>query len=65
MAVRLSALLAGRALLPMKIPFTPFCQGLSKSQGLVRLEGLGTLKNFGDLIETRTVDPLAYSKTRS
>jgi hypothetical protein len=49
-----SALRAGRDLLPMNIPSTHFCQKLSQPQGLVRLEGLGKQKKRNDLIETRT-----------
>jgi hypothetical protein len=45
MAVRLSALLAGRPLPPRKIPGVRLCYRLGKPHGLVRLEGLGKLKN--------------------
>jgi hypothetical protein len=48
MAVGLSALRTGRTLLPRKIYFsvsgTHFCYRLSEPQGLVRLEGLGKVK---------------------
>jgi hypothetical protein len=44
MAVRLPALRAGRPLLPKEIPGTHFCQRLSRTQGIVQLEGLGKLK---------------------
>jgi hypothetical protein len=48
MAVRSSAPRTGRALLPKNIIFyvsgTHFCWRLSKCQGLVRPEGLGTFK---------------------
>jgi hypothetical protein len=44
MALRLSALGAGRALLPRKMSGTHFCQRLSRTQGPLRLEGLGSLK---------------------
>jgi hypothetical protein len=35
-----------------------YVRGLSKPHGLVRLEGLGKLKNFNDLNATRTHDLL-------
>jgi hypothetical protein len=58
MAVRLSALRTGRALLPRNIIFsasgTHFCYSLSEPQGLVRPEGLGKLKKFIHLFGTRT-----------
>jgi hypothetical protein len=59
MAVRLSAICAGRALLPrnfFSVPDTHFCQRLSKPQGLMRLEGLVKLKKFNSLLGTRTRD---------
>jgi hypothetical protein len=52
MAVRLSALRTGRALLPQKHYFsasgTHFCQRLSETLGLVRPEGLGKLVKWVD-----------------
>jgi hypothetical protein len=57
MAVRLSALRTGRALLSRNIFGTLFCERVSKPQGLVRLEGLGELeKKSIDLIGSRTCD---------
>jgi hypothetical protein len=54
MAVRLSALRTGRALLPRNIIFLLliliYVRRLSKPQDLVRPEGLGTLKKFIHLI---------------
>jgi hypothetical protein len=57
MAVRLSALRAGRALPPRNLPGTHFCWRLSRvdPSAIVRLEGLGQLKKI-HLIETRTRD---------
>jgi hypothetical protein len=50
MAVRLSALRIGRALLPrnnyLSASGTHFCKRLSKPQGLVRPEGLGKLESI-------------------
>jgi hypothetical protein len=40
---------------------THFCQRLTKSQGTVRLEGLGKLKKFVHLIRSRTHGLPAYS----
>jgi hypothetical protein len=44
---------------PQKLPPPPisgthFCQRLSKTQGLVQMEGLGKLKKFSDLIGSQT-----------
>jgi hypothetical protein len=41
---------------PRKIFWYSFLLGLSKLQGLMRMEGLGKLKKFSDLIESRTLD---------
>jgi hypothetical protein len=58
MAVRLSALGTGRALLPRNISFfasgTQFCQRLSEPQGLMMPVGLRKLKKFIHLIGSRT-----------
>jgi hypothetical protein len=64
MAVRLSALHTGHAVLPRNIfsaSGTHFCQRMSKPQGLVRPEGLAKLKKFVHLIGSRTRDLPAYS----
>jgi hypothetical protein len=63
MAIRLSALRTGRALLPRNISAsgTHLCQRLSKPQGLVRPEGLGNLKKKIHLIRSRTRDLPACS----
>jgi hypothetical protein len=66
MALMLSALRTGRVLLPKNIIFfnvssTLFCERLSESLGLERSEGLGNLKEFIHLIESRTRDIPAYS----
>jgi hypothetical protein len=65
MVGRLSALSAGRALLPRNIFSvygTHFCYRLTKSPGLVRFERLGKLKKLNDLIGSRTRDlPGEYS----
>jgi hypothetical protein len=61
MAVRLSALRAGSALLPERSSGTHFCKRLNKPQGLVRLEGLGKLKKCNDLIGSLTCDLPACS----
>jgi hypothetical protein len=61
MAVRLSALRAGRAL-PAEISYgTHFCWRMSKPRAMVRLEGLGKLKKCNDLIENRTRGLPTYS----
>jgi hypothetical protein len=61
MEMKLPASRAGRILLARNICSlygTPFCQRLSKPQGLVRLERLGQLnkQKSDDLIGTRTRD---------
>jgi hypothetical protein len=60
MAVRLSALRTGRALLSRNIIFRLLVlisvRDLSKPQALVRLEGLGKLKTFIQFIASRTRD---------
>jgi hypothetical protein len=51
-----------RTLPPDTFSGTHFCYSLSKPQGLVRLEGLGTLKKIELLlIGVRTRDLAAYS----
>jgi hypothetical protein len=63
MAVRLSALRTGRAVLPRYIIIFMFLVlisvSLSKLQGLVRPEGLGNFKNH--LVGYRTRDLPVYS----
>jgi hypothetical protein len=64
MAVRLSALRTGRALLPRNIIsllLILICERLSKPQGVVRLQGSGKLKKCIHLIGTRTRDLPARS----
>jgi hypothetical protein len=64
MAVRLSALRIYRSVLPQKhfsASNTHFCYRLSKTRGLVRLEGLDKLIKFIGLIGTRTRDLPASS----
>jgi hypothetical protein len=64
MTVRLSALRTVRALLVRNIfsaSGAHFCSTLSKPQGLVLLEGLGTLKIFNGLIGTRSRGLSAFS----
>jgi hypothetical protein len=60
MAVRLSALRTGRCFTPQKHYFyasgTHFCQRLSKSQGLMRPEGLDKFIKIIHLIGSRTRD---------
>jgi hypothetical protein len=60
MAVRLSALRAGRCFTPQKHYFyasdTHFCLRLSKPRGLVRPEGLGKLIKIIHLMRSRTRD---------
>jgi hypothetical protein len=61
MEVRLSALRAGRILLPRNIFSlygTHFCQRLSKPQGLVRLDGLGQLKK--NPITSSELEPVTF-----
>jgi hypothetical protein len=54
----------GRALLPIKIPGTHFCQRLSKPQGLARLEGLGKLKQINSPHRVSNPRPSACSTVR-
>jgi hypothetical protein len=66
MAVMLSALLTGRALLPRKMIFsvsgTHFCWRLKEPQGLVRPEWVGELeKKIINLIGSRTSDLAALA----
>jgi hypothetical protein len=56
MSVRLSALSAGRPLLPRKIPVTHSVSVWVDHRAIVRLERLGRLKSSNDLIENRTRD---------
>jgi hypothetical protein len=56
MAVKLSALCAGRPLPPMKIPGTHFCQRLSRPQGHSVAGRIRSIEKSSDLIETRTRD---------
>jgi hypothetical protein len=58
MAVNLSSLHAGRALPLRNIFDTYFCYRQSKPQGVMRLEGLGKLKEF-NLMGFRARDLLA------
>jgi Na+/citrate or Na+/malate symporter len=64
MAVRLSALRVGRALLPIYFFFLFLIlvsvKRHSNPRGLVLLEGLGKLEKFSDLIGSRTPDLPAY-----
>jgi hypothetical protein len=55
MAVRLSALRAGRSLPPRKIPGTHFCQRLSRPQGHCAAARIGSIEKSSD-IGTRTRD---------
>jgi hypothetical protein len=56
-ALRFSFLRAGRSLnISPLISGTHFCWRLNNRQGLERLEGLSKLKNYNDLIDTRTRD---------
>jgi hypothetical protein len=64
MAKRLSALHTGRALVArinVSASGTHFCQRLSKSQGPVRLEGLGKLETFIHFIDFGTRNITACS----
>jgi hypothetical protein len=56
MAVRLSALRAGRPLPPRKIPGIHFCQKLSRPKGHSTAVGIRSIKKSNDLIVTRTRD---------
>jgi hypothetical protein len=61
MAVRLSALGAGRPLLPLRLLVLIFITGWVDSRAIWRLEGLGKLKKSNALIENRTRDLPAFS----
>jgi hypothetical protein len=50
MPMMLSALRAGHTLTPEIYSDTHFCYKLNEPQAMVRLEGLGTLKNSSGLI---------------
>jgi hypothetical protein len=56
MAVKLSALRAGRPLLPGRFLVLISVRGWVDLKAIVRLEGLGKLKNSNDLIGIRTHD---------
>jgi hypothetical protein len=61
MAVNLTAIRTGRALLRRKIIFLLLVQRLSEPQGLMRPEGLGKLKKFILLIGSQARDLPACS----
>jgi hypothetical protein len=61
MVVRLSALRAGRPLPPGRYLVLTSVRGLVDARAIVRLEGLGQLKNKIHLIGTRTRNLLACS----
>jgi hypothetical protein len=61
MAVRLSALRAGRSLPPRKIPDTYFCWRLSRPQGHNAAGRIRSIEKSNDLIGNRTPDLPAYS----
>jgi hypothetical protein len=54
MAVRLSALRAGRSLPPRKIPGTQFCQRLSRPQGHSAAGRIRSIEKSNDLIGIRS-----------
>jgi hypothetical protein len=56
MALRLSAIRAGRPLPPRKIPDTHFCQRLSRSQGHSAAGRIRSISKSNDLIGIRTRD---------
>jgi hypothetical protein len=56
MAVSLSALRAGCPLPPGRFLVLVYVRGLVDPKAIVRLEGLGQLKKFSDLIGNRTRD---------
>jgi hypothetical protein len=61
MAVRLSALRAGRPLLPRKIPGTHFCYRLSRAQGHCATGRIRSIEKLNYLIGNRTRDLPACS----
>jgi hypothetical protein len=60
MAVRLSALRAGRSLPPRKIPGTHFCQRLSRPQGHSAAGRVRSIEKPNDLVGIQTRDLLAF-----
>jgi hypothetical protein len=54
MAVRLSALRAGRPLPPRKIPGTHFCYSLSRTQDRSAAGRMRSIEKYNDLIGNRT-----------
>jgi hypothetical protein len=56
-----SVLRAGRALSPWRFLVLSSLRGWMDLRAIVRLDGLGKLRKFSDLIEKRTRDFLAYS----
>jgi hypothetical protein len=61
MSVKLSALSAGRPLLPGRFLVLNYVRGRVDPSAIVRLQGLGQLGNRFDLIGTRTRDLPACS----
>jgi hypothetical protein len=62
MAVRSSALRAGRALPPRNLPGTHFCQKLSRPQGHSAAGRIRPIEKSNDLIENRTRNLPACNK---